>query len=103
MTLEASAAGRIERQLGLKLRCSPTGTGTCIEVISPPTAQMPEGLGPDSRKERRACGGKILQGDILMTVGQMAVTRMPLDELQHLILGPPGASRPRAPQPPRIY
>ena len=90
---EDSAAGRIERQLGLKLRCSPAGTGTCVEVLAPPSAQMPEGLGPDSRKE---CCGKILKGDILMTVGKMFVNRMPLDELQYVLLGPPGASRPRA-------
>ena len=103
------AAGRIEHQLGLKLRCSPAGTGTCVEVIEPPTALMPEAWGPpalipevwgpDSFKERRACGGKILKGDILMTVGQIFVNRMPLDELQNLLLGPPGASRPRALEP----
>ena len=95
---EDSAAGRIERQLGLKLRCSPAGTGTCVEVIEPPTALMPEVWSPDSPKER-ACGGKILEGDILMTVGQIFVNRMPLDELQNLLLGPPGASRPRALEP----
>ena len=103
------AAGRIERQLGLKLRCSPAGTGTCVEVIEPPTALMPEAWGPpalipevwgpDSFKERRACGGKILKGDILMTVGQIFVNRMPLDELQDLLLGPPGVSRPQALEP----
>jgi hypothetical protein len=92
------AAGRIEHQLGLKLRCSPAGTGTCVEVIEPPTALMPEVWSPDSPKER-ACGGKILEGDILMTVGQIFVNRMPLDELQNLLLGPPGASRPRALEP----
>ena len=96
---EDSAAGRIERQLGLKLWCSPAGTGTCVEVVAPPTAQMPEGLGPDSRKERRASGGTILEGDILMTVDKMFVNRMPLDELQYVLLGPPGAFRPRALQP----
>jgi len=82
------AAGRIERQLGLSLRCRQAGAGTCIEVLSlrpdPPPLAPGGQPGPDGRE------GRILEGDMLRTVNGTVVNSMPLDELQHLLLGPPG-------------